>query len=116
MGTLNDIDFAFAGDDLVLRLAAAAFPARYTGSSRLHCGSDLRLYFTWCREHELAPLTVARALRHHSSGRRAAQPSGRAVRRRLRGAVWRPIPAALRRSRRGLSGTLWVGAVIREAE
>lgn len=34
MGTSTDIDVAFAGDDLVLRLACAAYLARYTGSSR----------------------------------------------------------------------------------
>jgi site-specific recombinase XerD len=60
MGTSIDIDVAFAGDDLVLRLACAAYLARYTGSSRIHCTSDLRLYFRWCTEHQLRPLAMRR--------------------------------------------------------
>ncbi|WP_405166548.1 tyrosine-type recombinase/integrase [Nocardia sp. NBC_01499] len=61
MGTSSDIDVTFAGDDLVLRLASAVYLARFTGSSRIHCGSDLRLYFCWCTEHNLLPLLVVRA-------------------------------------------------------
>jgi site-specific recombinase XerD len=61
MGTSSDIDVTFAGDDLVLRLASAAYLARFTGSSRIHCGSDLRLYFTWCTERHLLPLLAVRA-------------------------------------------------------
>lgn len=61
MGTSTDIDVAFAGDDLVLRLACAAYLARYTGSSRIHCTSDLRLYFRWCAERDLMPLAMVRA-------------------------------------------------------
>ncbi|MET8875237.1 tyrosine-type recombinase/integrase [Nocardia sp. NPDC004604] len=61
MGASSDIDVTFAGDDLVLRLACAAYLARFTGSSRTHCGSDLRLYFRWCSEHHLLPLTAVRA-------------------------------------------------------
>lgn len=41
--------------DLVLRLATVAYLARYTGSSRAHTESDLRLYLTWCLERDLAP-------------------------------------------------------------
>ncbi|MBY8855379.1 hypothetical protein K7711_02715 [Nocardia sp. CA2R105] len=33
MGTSTDIDVAFAGDDPVLRLACAAYLARYTGGA-----------------------------------------------------------------------------------
>jgi hypothetical protein len=44
-------------DNVVLRLAAS----RYTGTSRTHYESDLRLFFTWCAERELAPLTLGRA-------------------------------------------------------
>jgi len=58
MGTSTDIDVAFAGDDLVPRLARAAYLARYTGSSRVHCTSDLRLYFRWCADHDLIPLAM----------------------------------------------------------
>lgn len=60
MGTSTDIDVAFAGDDLVLRLACAAYLARYTGNSRIHCTSDLHLYFRWCTEHQLTPLAMRR--------------------------------------------------------
>ena len=61
MGVLSDIDVTFAGDDLVLRLASAAYLARFTGSSRTHCGSDLCLYFRWCTEHHLLPPTARSA-------------------------------------------------------
>ena len=33
-----------------LRLAVAAYLARFTGSSREHTDSDLRRYLTWCAE------------------------------------------------------------------
>jgi integrase/recombinase XerD len=46
--------------DLVLRLAASAYLGRYTGTSRTHTESDLRLFFAWCADHHLAPLTVQR--------------------------------------------------------
>jgi integrase/recombinase XerD len=48
-------------DDVVVRLAASAYLGRYTGTSRMHSESDLRLFFTWCAERELAPLTLGRA-------------------------------------------------------
>jgi integrase/recombinase XerD len=48
-------------DDLVLGLAASVYLARFTGTSRTHTDSDLRLYFVWCAEHQLAPLRMARA-------------------------------------------------------
>lgn len=44
----------------MLRLACAVYLARYTGSSRVHCTSDLRLYFRWCTERQLTPLTMMR--------------------------------------------------------
>ncbi|WP_054055985.1 tyrosine-type recombinase/integrase [Alloactinosynnema sp. L-07] len=47
--------------DVVLRLACSAYLARFTGTSRLHTESDLRIYLTWCGEHQLAPLGMARA-------------------------------------------------------
>ena len=40
--------------DLVLRLAASAYLGRYTGISRMHTESDLRLFFAWCAEQHLA--------------------------------------------------------------
>ena len=46
--------------DLVLRLAVSAYLGRYTGTSRIHTESDLRLFFTWCTDQHLAPLAVRR--------------------------------------------------------
>jgi site-specific recombinase XerD len=40
---------------------ASAYLGRYTGVSRLHSESDLRLFFTWCAERGLPPLTAQRA-------------------------------------------------------
>lgn len=39
-----------ADDDLFLRLATAAYLGRFTGTSRMHTESDLRLFFAWCAE------------------------------------------------------------------
>lgn len=49
-----------AADDL-LRVAIAAHLARYKGLSRVHTGSDLRVFLRWCAEHELKPLRVRRS-------------------------------------------------------
>src|SRR5215475_10808502 len=43
-----------------LRLAVAAYLARFKGSSREHTESDLRCYLTWCAEHGLDPLAARR--------------------------------------------------------
>jgi site-specific recombinase XerD len=43
-----------------LRLAAAAYLARFTGPSRQHTESDLRCYLTWCAERGLNPLAARR--------------------------------------------------------
>ena len=43
-----------------LRLAVAAYLARFTGSSRQHTESDLRCYLAWCAEHGLDPLAAQR--------------------------------------------------------
>jgi integrase/recombinase XerD len=43
-----------------LRLAAAAYLARYKGTSRMHTESDLRTYFNWCTDHDLNPLEARR--------------------------------------------------------
>jgi hypothetical protein len=43
-----------------LRLAVAAYLARFTGSSRDHTSSDLRCYLAWCAERSLDPLTAGR--------------------------------------------------------
>jgi integrase/recombinase XerD len=44
-----------------LRLAVAAYLARFKGSSREHTESDLRRYLAWCAEHALDPLAAQRA-------------------------------------------------------
>ena len=43
-----------------LRLAVAAYLARFKGSSRAHTESDLRCYLSWCAEHSLDPLAAQR--------------------------------------------------------
>ena len=43
-----------------LRLAVAAYLARFKGSSRDHTDSDLRCYLTWCAERGLNPLAARR--------------------------------------------------------
>jgi integrase/recombinase XerD len=46
--------------DAALRLATAAYLARYKGQSRLHTESDLRCYLLWCRNHDLNALQARR--------------------------------------------------------
>ena len=43
-----------------LRLAVAAYLARFKGASRYHTQSDLRCYVAWCAEHGLDPLAARR--------------------------------------------------------
>jgi integrase/recombinase XerD len=43
-----------------LRLAVAAYLARFKGSSRYHTESDLRSYLAWCAERGLDPLAARR--------------------------------------------------------
>jgi integrase/recombinase XerD len=43
-----------------LRLAVAAYLARFNGSSREHTASDLRCYLAWCAERGLDPLAARR--------------------------------------------------------
>jgi integrase/recombinase XerD len=43
-----------------LRLAVAAYLARFKGSSREHTESDLRCYLSWCAERSLDPLAARR--------------------------------------------------------
>src|ERR1700684_2487269 len=43
-----------------LRLAVAAYLARFKGSSRAHTESDLRCYLSWCAEGGLDPLAAQR--------------------------------------------------------
>jgi hypothetical protein len=44
-----------------LRLAAAAYLARFTGLSPTPAESDLRIYFVWCAERGVDPLAASRA-------------------------------------------------------
>src|ERR1043165_8591003 len=43
-----------------LRLAVAAYLARFEGSSREHTESDLRCYLAWCTGYGLDPLAARR--------------------------------------------------------
>jgi integrase/recombinase XerD len=43
-----------------LGLATVAHLSRYRGTSREHTESDLRVFFTWCHERQLAPLDAQR--------------------------------------------------------
>lgn len=47
-------------DETMLRLAATAHLGRYSGVSWTHSESDLRIFFTWCGERDLAPLAARR--------------------------------------------------------
>ena len=40
--------------------AASAHLSRYRGTSRAHTESDLRVFFVWCRDRQLAPLAAQR--------------------------------------------------------
>ena len=44
--TSKALTFWLEDRDFVLRLAVSAYQGRYTGTSRIHTGSDLRLFFT----------------------------------------------------------------------
>ena len=44
----------------VLRLAVAAYLARFKGQSRVHTESDLRGYLLWCESRQLDPLAATR--------------------------------------------------------
>ncbi|HEY2299943.1 MAG TPA: hypothetical protein VGH43_19630 [Jatrophihabitans sp.] len=43
-----------------LRMAAAAYLARFKGLSRMHTESDLRAFLTWCVERGVDPLATSR--------------------------------------------------------
>jgi integrase/recombinase XerD len=65
-GMMNFSELASAASDLPepftdrLRLAVAAYLARFKGSSREHTESDLRCYLSWCAERGLDPLAAQR--------------------------------------------------------
>ena len=44
----------------VLGLATVAYLSRYRGTSRTHTDSDLRVFFGWCQDRQLAPLDAQR--------------------------------------------------------
>ena len=52
------VDSRAAADPM--RLAVAAYLARYTGASRDHAHSDLRSFLAWCAERGLDPLAATR--------------------------------------------------------
>jgi hypothetical protein len=63
MMSLTDLP-SIPSDSLVpctdqLRLAVAAYLARFNGASRYHTESDLRCYLAWCAEHGLDGVAVA---------------------------------------------------------
>ncbi len=60
-----------------LRLAVAAYLARFKRTSREHTESDLRCYLTWCAERGLDPLAARRPHLERTSGgcRRSAGSS-----------------------------------------
>src|SRR5664280_111388 len=64
MTTLHELLPGGAGTPLPqvdpLRLAVAAYLARYKDASRVHTESDLRLYLGWCAERDLDPLAARR--------------------------------------------------------
>jgi integrase/recombinase XerD len=43
-----------------LGVAALAHLSRYSGTSHMHTESDLRVFFTWCQDRQLAPLAAQR--------------------------------------------------------
>jgi integrase/recombinase XerD len=56
--SVSDRDVA-AGDERLLRAAVAAYLGRYRGESRVHTGSDLKVFLTWCSGQDLDPLNLA---------------------------------------------------------
>jgi integrase/recombinase XerD len=51
---------AFVPIPQVLRLAVAAYLARFKGQSRIHTESDLRCFIVWCETRRLDPLAATR--------------------------------------------------------
>ena len=61
MTTFPASDHALSASEIhVLRAAVAAYLGRYRGESRLHTGSDLNVFLTWCAGQGRDPLTVTR--------------------------------------------------------
>lgn len=59
---MNTAQLLVPGDDAsaTLRIAVAAYLARFKGQSRVHTESDLRLFLTWCGHQGLDPLVAQR--------------------------------------------------------
>jgi site-specific recombinase XerD len=59
---MNTAQLMVPGDDVsaTLRVATAAYLARFKGQSRVHTDSDLRSFLTWCRQQGLDPLVAQR--------------------------------------------------------
>jgi integrase/recombinase XerD len=59
---MNSAQLIGPGEDASarLRIAVAAYLARFKGQSRIHTGSDLRSFLNWCRRQELDPLAAQR--------------------------------------------------------
>lgn len=59
---MNTAQLIVPGDDAsaTLRIAVAAYLARFKGQSRIHTESDLRSYLTWCVRQGLDPLAAQR--------------------------------------------------------
>src|SRR4051794_10065894 len=47
-------------DERVLRAAVAAYLGRYRAESRVHTGSDLKVFLTWCVGQDVDPLELGR--------------------------------------------------------
>src|SRR3954453_10343822 len=47
-------------DKRLLCAAVAAYLGRYRGESRVHTGSDLKVFLTWCAGQDLDPLSLGR--------------------------------------------------------
>ena len=60
MATLSADHAVAASDDRALRAAVAAYLGRYC-QSRLHTGSDLKIYLAWCAGLDLDPLRAGRS-------------------------------------------------------
>ena len=58
---VSDHPVAVSGSgERVLRAATAANLGRYRGESRVHTGSDLKAFLTWCTGQDLDPLNLGR--------------------------------------------------------
>jgi integrase/recombinase XerD len=52
--------FATTSDVRVLDAAVSAYLGRYRGQSRLHTGSDLKVFLTWCASQGMDPMRLVR--------------------------------------------------------